>query len=51
MSYTQTIYNVLRKRGLTQAAALGMLGNWWCESNCERSERNERQHNQRSVRT
>lgn len=35
MSYTQTIYNVLRKRGLTEAAALGMLGNWWCESNCE----------------
>lgn len=35
MSYQQTIYNVLRKHGLTEAAAFGMLGNLWCESNCE----------------
>ena len=35
MSYYQTIYNVLRAGGLTQAGALGMLGNWDCESNCE----------------
>jgi len=35
MSYVQTIYNVFRRNGLTQAAALGFLGNWWCESNCE----------------
>ena len=35
MSYTQTIYNTFRKHGLTEAAALGFLGNWWCESNCE----------------
>ena len=35
MSYTQTIYNCFRRGGLTEAAALGFLGNWWCESNCE----------------
>lgn len=35
MSYKQTIYNVFRRHGLTEAAALGMLGNWQCESNCE----------------
>lgn len=35
MSYEQTIYDTLRSCGLTQAAALGMLGNWYCESNCE----------------
>ena len=35
MSYYQTIYNVLRAGGLTQAGALGFLGNWDCESNCE----------------
>ena len=35
MSYTQTIYDTLRSCGLSQAGALGMLGNWWCESNCE----------------
>lgn len=35
MSYTQTIYNQLRKAGMTEAGALGVLGNWWCESNCE----------------
>lgn len=33
MSY-QTIYNQLRANGLTEAGALGMLGNWDCESNC-----------------
>ena len=35
MSYTQRVYNRFRQRGLTQAAALGLLGNFWCESNCE----------------
>ena len=35
MSYPQTIYNVFRKNGLTEAAALGFLGNWQCESGCE----------------
>lgn len=35
MSYTQTIYNRLRKAGVSEAGALGMLGNFWCESNCE----------------
>ena len=35
MSYTQTIYNTFRRNGLTEAAALAFLGNWWCESNCE----------------
>ena len=35
MSYYQIIYNRLRKHGLTQAGALGMLGNFDCESNCE----------------
>lgn len=35
MSYYQTIYNQLRQLGFTEAGALGMLGNWDCESNCE----------------
>jgi len=35
MSYYQTIYNRLRKGGLTEAAALAMLGNWQQESGCE----------------
>ena len=35
MSYYQTIYNRLRKGGLTEAAALAMLGNWQAESGCE----------------
>lgn len=35
MSYKQTIYNTFRKHGLTEAAALGMLGNWECESGNE----------------
>ena len=35
MSYYQTIYNLLRTAGMTEAGALGVLGNWECESNCE----------------
>lgn len=35
MSYHQTIYNLLRGYGFSEAGALGMLGNWECESNCE----------------
>lgn len=35
ISYEQTIYNRLRQNGLTQEAALAMVGNWYCESNCE----------------
>ena len=35
MSYHQTIYNLLRGYGLSEAGALGMLGNLECESNCE----------------
>ena len=35
MSYEQTIYNLLTAAGISQAGALGILGNWWCESNCE----------------
>ena len=35
MSYHQTIYNLLRGYGLSKAGALGMLGNWECESGCE----------------
>lgn len=35
MSYEQTIYNRLRYHGMTEAAALGMLGNWACESGNE----------------
>ena len=35
MSYHQTIYNLLRRYGLSEAGALGMLGNWECESGCE----------------
>ena len=35
MSYHQTIYNRLRQVGMTEAGALGCLGNWECESNCE----------------
>ena len=35
MSYEQTIYNQLRKHGMTGAGALGVVGNFWCESNCE----------------
>jgi len=32
---TQTIYNGLRAGGLTPAGALGLMGNWVCESACE----------------
>ena len=35
MSYAQTIYNAFRRNGLTEAAALGFLGNWQCESGNE----------------
>lgn len=30
----QTIYDQFRANGLTEAGALGMLGNFDCESNC-----------------
>lgn len=35
MSNAQRIYNRLRRAGLTEAAALGMLGNWQAESGLE----------------
>lgn len=35
MSYYQTIYNRLRYHGITTEGALGVLGNFDCESNCE----------------
>ena len=35
MSFQQTIYNQLRKGGISEAGALGILGNLDCESNCE----------------
>ncbi len=35
MSYVQKAYSLLRAGGLTEAGALGMLGNWDCESNVE----------------
>jgi hypothetical protein len=35
MSNHQRIYNRLRRSGLTEAGALGFLGNWQCESGCE----------------
>lgn len=35
MSFHQIIYNRLRQVGMTEAGALGCLGNWECESNCE----------------
>lgn len=35
MSYEQTIYNAFRRSGITEAAALGFLGNWGCESGNE----------------
>lgn len=35
MSYEQQIYSLLITAGMSEAGALGMLGNWWCESNCE----------------
>lgn len=35
MSYPQIIYNRLRQAGMTEAGALGVIGNFDCESNCE----------------
>lgn len=35
MSYAQTIFNLLRQAGMTEAGALGMLGNFQAESCCE----------------
>ena len=35
MSYPQTIYNICRQQGMTEAAALATVGNFQCESNCE----------------
>lgn len=35
MSYAQIIYNRLRQAGMTEAGALGVIGNFDCESNCE----------------
>ena len=35
MSYHQTIYNLLRGYGLSEAGAIGVIGNWQAESNCE----------------
>lgn len=35
MSYQQTIYNICRQQGMTEAAALAIVGNFQCESNCE----------------
>lgn len=35
MSYQQTIYNTCRQQGMTEAGALGVVGNFQCESNCE----------------
>lgn len=35
MSYQQTIYNICRQHGMTEAAALATVGNFQCESNCE----------------
>lgn len=35
MTRNQTIYSLLLQAGLTEAGALGMMGNWDCESNLE----------------
>ena len=35
MSYQQIIYNKFRQYGMTEAGALGMLGNFQEESGCE----------------
>ena len=35
MSYQQIIYNRLRQHGISEAGALGILGNWECESGNE----------------
>ena len=39
MSYHQRIYNRLRREGMTEAGALGVLGNWQAESGCEPNRR------------
>ena len=35
MSYQQICYNRLRQKGISEAGALGILGNFQCESGCE----------------
>lgn len=35
MAEYQKVYNLLRRAGCTEAGALGIIGNWDCESNCE----------------
>lgn len=35
MAEYQRIYNMLRAAGISQMGALGLMGNWDCESNCE----------------
>lgn len=35
MSYPQTIYNICRQCGMSEAGALATVGNFQCESNCE----------------
>ena len=35
MSYPQTIYNICRQQGMTEAGALATVGNFQCESTCE----------------
>jgi len=35
MSNKQLIYKLLRNAGITEAGALGILGNWQAESGCE----------------
>lgn len=35
MTRKQTIYTILRNAGLTEAGAIGMMGNWACESGLE----------------
>lgn len=35
MSYQQIIFNRLRQHGISEAGALGVLGNFQCESGCE----------------
>ena len=35
MGHLQSIYNTLKSGGLTEAAALAMMGNWKCESGLE----------------
>ena len=35
MTRKQTIYTILRNSGLSEAGAIGMMGNWACESGLE----------------